>query len=119
MKLLTAEIKKKIPALYAQEELGTDAIVHVKFFNPQGQGTWYATEACAMVKDGEGWISKQLKHIRPEDQIIDIRFFGLVDLQEKELGYFSFNELSEYRGRFGLGIERDMHFTRQPVKNFL
>jgi len=44
MKLLTKEIKKNLPALYSQEEKGMEAVAHVKFFNPCGAATWYATE---------------------------------------------------------------------------
>ena len=87
MKLMTQEIRNRIPKLGGQEHLGTKAIIHVKFFNPCGAGTWYATEF-----DG------------------DDTFFGLVDLQEKELGYFSLSELQSVRLNFGLRIERDLHF---------
>ena len=61
----------------------------VKFFNPNGAATWLITE---MDEDG--------------------RMFGLCDLGfgTPELGYVMFQELAEFRGRFGLGIERDMHF---------
>ena len=44
MKLMTQEILSKIPALYAQENEGDQAIVHVKFFCPWSHWTWYATE---------------------------------------------------------------------------
>ena len=39
--------------------------------------------------------------------------FGLCDLGmgEPELGYVSRAELESIRVRFGLGLERDMHFT--------
>lgn len=91
MKLLTKEILKKLPPLYANENV-QDPIVQVKFFNPQGTWTWYATEF-----DGE-----------------DI-FFGYVVGHDKELGYFSLQELSEYRGKLGLGIERDRSFKPKPL----
>ena len=119
MKLLTKEIKNKLSALYSQEGKGLDAMVIVKFFNPQGAGTWYATEACAMIKDGDEWVEKLLKDIKPEDEVIDIRFFGLIDLFEKELGYFSFNEIKEFKGGYGLGIERDLYFESKPLKDFM
>jgi len=38
-------------------------------------------------------------------------FFGLVEGQEKELGYFSLVELQGVRGPMGLPIERDLHWT--------
>ena len=87
MKLLTQEIRNRIPDLREQEMAGDMAKIHVKFFDPTGSWTWYATEF-----DG------------------DDTFFGLVDGHEKELGYFSLSELQSIKGRFGLGIERDMHF---------
>jgi hypothetical protein len=95
MMLLTAANRKALPALYSNE--GTpagDAVAVVKFFNPTGNWTWYATEF-----DG------------------DDTFFGLVDGHEKELGYFSLSELASVKGRFGLGIERDRHFTPTALKN--
>ena len=93
MMLLTKELRKKLPKLYAQEKKGEDAIVHVKFFTPDSNWTWYATEF-----DG-----------------VDT-FFGLVDGFEKELGYFSLAELSSTKGPMGLPIERDRWFTPKPLK---
>jgi len=122
MKLLTAEILNKMPSLYSQEEKGLDAKVIVKFFDPQGGFTWYASEANAItdqIDENGNNIEKVLKDILPDDNILDIRFYGLVDGLEKELGYFSFNELKAYNGRLGLGIERDMYFDNQPLKNFM
>ena len=37
--------------------------------------------------------------------------FGLADLGEPELGYFSLEEMASVRLPFGLGIERDMLFS--------
>jgi len=81
MKLLTQEVKTKLPPLYSQEDKGGKAIAHVKFFTPDSNWTWYATEF-----DGED------------------TFFGLVDGHEKELGYFSLAELKSVRGGLGLPI---------------
>jgi hypothetical protein len=94
MKLMTKEILNKIPALYAQEKLGDDAIVYVKFFDPGSMWTWYATE------------------YSPEERT----FFGLVIGQETELGYFSLDELQSVRNKFGLGIERDTSFKPKTLK---
>jgi hypothetical protein len=91
MKLLTQEIRKKLPKLREQEAKGGDAVVYVKFFTPWSSWTWYATEF-----DGED------------------TFFGLVDGHEKELGYFSLSELQSLRGPLGLSIERDLYW--QPKK---
>ena len=88
MKLLTKEIERKIPALYTQEGKGDDARVYVKFFTPDSNWTWYATE------------------FDPETGT----FFGLVDGFEKELGYFTLAELETAKGPMGLDIERDMYW---------
>lgn len=93
MKLMTQEVRKKLPALYAQDGKGGDAIVNVKFFTPDSSWTWYATEF-----DGEDM------------------FFGLVDGQERELGYFSLAELHKARGPMGLPIERDLHWKPKTLR---
>jgi len=86
MKLLTKEVLSKLPPLYSQEN-EKDPMVICKFFYPDFSWTWYAIEF-----DGT-------------DQ-----FFGLVDGDEKELGYFSLSELLSNRGKLGLPIERDRFF---------
>ena len=45
MKLLTQEIRKKLPPLYSQEDKGGKAVVVVKFFTPWTGWTWLATYA--------------------------------------------------------------------------
>jgi Protein of unknown function (DUF2958) len=99
MQLLTPELREKLPKLYSQEKepdagcfADTARVAHVKFFNPCGSWTWYATEF-----DGED------------------TFFGLVSGLDEELGYFSLSELQAYRGASGLGIERDLHFQPTPL----
>ena len=94
MKLLTKEIEKKLPALGATDSKGDEAVAVVKFFDPCGSWTWYATE------------------YDPETRT----FFGLVDGFEEELGYFSLDELASVKNRFGLGIERDLHWKARPLK---
>jgi hypothetical protein len=89
VKLLTADLRRRIPALYSQE--GTDPMVVCKFFTPDSSWTWYVTEF-----DGE-----------------DL-FFGFVVGHFPELGYFSLRELESVRGPFGLPIERDLWWT--PVR---
>ena len=96
MKLLTKEILEKLPKLYSQEEKGLDAVAVVKFFTPDSNWTWYATEF-----DGE-----------------DL-FFGLVDGFEKELGYFRLSELQSVKGALGLPIERDMYFKPKTLKELM
>ena len=90
--LLTQKNRKELPELYNQDGKGFEAVAYVKFFDPCGSWTWYVTEF-----DGKD------------------TFFGLVDGNEKELGYFSLSELSSIRCRFGLGIERDLHFRPKKL----
>jgi hypothetical protein len=96
MKLLTKEIRAKLPPLGSQESLGGKAIVHVKFFAPWAGWTWYATEGS---QEGD-----------------DFLFFGLVDGMEKELGYFSLSELRSVRGPFGLAVERDLYWRPRRLE---
>jgi hypothetical protein len=94
--LLDQETREKLPPLYSEEKLGLDALAQVKFFTPDSNWTWYASEF-----DGE-----------------DI-FFGLVSGFEIELGYFSLKELQEALGLLGLPIERDLHFEPKSLKELM
>jgi hypothetical protein len=96
MKLLTKEILEKLPKLYSQEEKGLEAVAIVKFFTPDSNWTWYATEF-----DG------------------DDLFFGLVEGFEKEIGYFRLSELQSVKGVLGLPIERDMYFKPKTLKELM
>lgn len=96
MKLLTEEIKSILPKLYEQEPEGLEAIAFVKFFTPDFNWSWYATEF-----DGT-----------------DL-FFGLVCGFEKELGYFSLSELESVKGPLGLKIERDLYFKPTKLKDLM
>ena len=87
MQLLTKEIENRFKKIGSQEKIEDPEII-VKFFDPTGSWTWYATE------------------YNPKDKI----FFGLVHGHDKELGYFSLKELESVKGPFGLGIERDRYF---------
>ena len=93
MKLLTEELRKKIPPLYAQDGKGGKSITYVKFFTPDSNWTWHVTE------------------YDREDT-----FFGLVDGHCKELGYFSLAELEEVTGPMGLPIERDLYFKPKNLQ---
>lgn len=93
-KMLTAEIIKKTPALYATEEIKiVDKIATAHFFNPCGIGDWYMIE-----KDQNSTTA-----------------FGLCHLHEWELGYFDIAELESTRLKWGLYIERDSHFTPRKL----
>ena len=98
MKLFTKEIFAKLVANGHQQELvrGTpqeiDFAPVVKLFTPDANCTWLLTE------------------IEPDYPEIA---FGLCDLGLgcPELGSVSIPELKALRGRMGLPIERDRHFT--------
>lgn len=91
MQLLTEDLRRRIPALYSQQR-DPDPMVICKFFDPTSAFTWYVIEF-----DG-----------------VD-RFYGLVKGQEAEFGFFHLRTLQEHRGRFGIGIERDLYFTPCPL----
>jgi len=93
MKLLTEELRRKLPPLYSQDGKGGKAVAHVKYFSPSSSWSWYGVEF-----DGED------------------RFFGLVDGHCKELGYFSLSELESVNGPMGLPIERDLHWQPKTLK---
>lgn len=86
MILLTPELREQLLVNGRQRE--ADHIPVVKFFNPLGEGVWLATELDA---DGD-------------------TLFGLADLGEPELGFFSLAEMIAVRLPLGLGIKRDILF---------
>ena len=61
----------------------------VKLFDPTGSWTWYIAE------------------YDPETR----QAYGLVSGFEKEYGYIDMAEIVSFRGRFGLPIERDLHWN--------
>jgi hypothetical protein len=91
--LLDDKSRELLPELHSNEELGLDVMAPVKFFTPDSNWTWYASEF-----DGE-----------------DI-FFGLVVGYEMELGYFSLSELERVRGPLGLPIERDRYYEPKTLR---
>lgn len=93
MKLLTAELRAQLPAIYAQTD-NSDPKIYAKFFTPDSNWTWFVTEG-------------------QEDEH-DFTFFGYVKGHCLELGYFSLLELQSVRGPNGLPIERDLHFEPAP-----
>ena len=94
MELLTMELEKSIPALYAQEMI-KEKRAYVKYFTPDSYWTWYVME------------------YDPLNKI----FFGLVEGFVKEFGYFTLEELLTLRGPMGLAIERDLYFEPKPIKD--
>ena len=86
MKLLTRELKKKLPPLGATDD--PDPMVICKFFIPGFHWKWYAIEY-----DGKD------------------TFFGWVDGDFPELGSFRLSELKSITDKWGLPVERDHQFT--------
>ena len=93
MLLLTQAQKNKLVENHNAQDGTKEFKAVVKLFNPTGVGTWYLSE------------------LDPETNIA----FGLCEIHEKELGYVSLDELSEFKGQFGLGIERDKYFTPKTL----
>jgi hypothetical protein len=93
MKLMTKEIAKKAQSQYPHGSDMTQQVV-AKFFDPCGSFTWYV-----MNQD-------------PQDPDY---LYGIVKGFEVEAGSFSLSELQAIKGRFGLGIERDLHFEPRPA----
>jgi hypothetical protein len=95
MQLLTAELRRRLPALYATEK-DDDPLVQAKWFLPGTRWTWYATEF-----DGDdicfGFVKSGL----------DDRF--------DELGYFSIAELEAIAHPLGFRVERHEHWTPTPL----
>ncbi len=89
MKLLTDEIRARLPPIYTQEA-ETEPTVYAKFFMPGTRWTWYVTEGS------------------PQGE--DFLFFGLVIGLETEFGYFLLSELESVRTLLGLEVERDLTF---------
>ena len=94
MKLMTKAVEAALPPLYTNDGKGEEAMARVKFFTPDSNWTWYASE------------------YNPEEKLC----FGVVVGFERELGYFSLTELEGIRGPLGLKVERDRHWTPKPLK---
>ena len=102
MKLLTEELRKKLPPLYSQDGKGGKAVAYLKFFTPDSGFSWWITEG-SPINDENG-------------REVDFQFFGLVDGHFKELGYFSLSELESVNGPMGLPIERDFYWKPKPLQ---
>ncbi len=99
MKLLTKDQHGRLlknGQINAQRQMaGEDTIDHppvVKLFTPDGACTWLLSE------------------LDPEDTDL---CFGLCDLGfgSPEMGSVRLSEIASVRGRLGLPVERDLHFT--------
>src|ERR1700686_27356 len=88
MKLLTDELRARLPALYSQEAEADP--MDAKFFMPGTVWTWYVTEG--------------------SPQEANFLFFGFVVGQESEFGFFLLSELESVRNQLDLGVELDLAF---------
>ena len=87
-RLIPQTLLSDIPDLY-ETEGKINPLCHIKLFTPDSNWTWYIIE-----------LSKA-----------DINTcYGYVQGLERELGYFTLEELESVHGSLGLAIERDMLF---------
>lgn len=92
MKLMTKAIIERLPKLGATDgKPSSEVKVPLKLFDPCGRLTYFVTEW-----DGEDTLFGYM--VSPLGADCD------------EFGYSSLTELTEVRNRFGLGIERDIHW---------
>lgn len=108
--LLPDSIRETLPALYSQEELGLMALARVKFFTPDSNWTWFASEGSPV--DANGYYDTD----QPK---VDFLLFGLVVGFEAELGYFSLNELAAQKSPLGMPIERDLYFKPGSLQSLM
>jgi len=94
MMLMTKAITKKAQKQFPR---GSDMAQNVvaKFFDPCGNFTWY---------------------LMNQDPTDPDYLWGIVKGHEIETGSFSLSELSNYKGKLGIGIERDLYFDPVPAK---
>ena len=94
MKLMTKAQRETLlrNGIRSQDDPDYDPKPVMKLFTPDGAATWLLTE------------------LDPDDHDIA---FGLCDLGMgfPELGCVRISELEQLRGRLGLPVERDQHFT--------
>lgn len=91
-KLMTKKLAKKLPAIYAHEDVEDydDVVAQVKLFSPWSGFRWYVTE----------WDEETGQ------------CYGLVTGFETELGYFDLQELSDAKVMGTVpAVERDLYWT--------
>ncbi len=98
MKLMTKEIEEALTKYPygSQDGKGMDAKVIIKYFNPMGVGTWIITEG-EKQEDGD-WL-----------------LYGYCHIHEWEWGPVMLSELQNFKGKFGLGIERDLYLPENST----
>lgn len=90
--------------LYSQDSKGDETVFWAKFFDPCGRYTFYVSEMEVEVISELGMR-----------QMVEGTAFGYVvsplGPDCDELGYTDLNEMSTVKNRYGLTMERDMHFS--------
>ncbi len=98
--LFPDDVRATLPGMYNEEnQAGSKAMV--KFFTPWHNWTWYASEGSSIVNES--------------GKEIDYMFYGLVNGDFLEYGYFSLSSLQSLDGPAGLKVERDMLFEPTPL----
>ena len=94
MRLITDQQRQQLIAngIAASHSADEDHFPVVKLFTPDANATWLLSELDPLDTDCA---------------------FGLCDLGlgHPELGYVLLSEIAAVRGRFGLSVERDLHFV--------
>ena len=99
MRLMTKALEKRFAEIGSQEGI-KDPIIVAHFFNPTGAGDWYATE------------------YDPKDRTI-FGYASIFNDWKDEWGYTSLDELEAFKGRFGLGIERDLYWIEKGASEVI
>lgn len=96
MRLLTQELRRKLPRLYATEEQNNPTLI-CKFYLSMTPWVWYATEF-----DGKD------------------TFYGYVEGSfKKDFEYFSLRRLENLQGPFRIRVQRDYTFKPQRLSDVL
>lgn len=102
-KMVTADIARTLAKypLGSQEGKGVYAVAIVRFFDPLSGAWWIVTEG---EQRGQDWL-----------------FFGLVEVLDREWGYFALSELEGVSKRRPIPIERDTGVIpgKQTVRDVL
>lgn len=78
-----------------------EELVLAKLYTPDANWTWYIVSASRDAESGE------------------IRFFGLVEGLETELGYFTLSQLHKVFATLGLPVELDKHWQPIPLMRLM
>ena len=88
----------RLPTITQIAGTGRDEVVcKVKLFNPTGRATWY------------------IAAYNPDTRVA----WGVTHVYGPELGLISMSAIVDFRGKFGLPIERDLHYSPRTVAELL